>query len=152
MRNSISCPACTPRPFNPHTRVSLALWLEDKTETTFVYTSATGYTDALSCFASGVTLFMTECSFCRDKLVETHLKLADAIKLAHRAAPSKVLLPHLHPEWDGINVAAEAKKLWPGELSRGVTACAWRLHPALAVRERDSRSEPVSLEFLTGET
>jgi ribonuclease BN (tRNA processing enzyme) len=56
-----------------------------------------------------------ECSFWRDKLRETHLELADAMRLAIKAEPRKVLLTHLYPEWDGVDIAAEALKLWPGE-------------------------------------
>jgi len=99
----------------PHTRESLALRLRDENGTSFVYTSDTGYTDALGEFTEGVDLLMMECSFWRNKPVETHLELADAMRLAERAAPRKVLLAHLYPEWDGVDIAAEAKKIWPGE-------------------------------------
>jgi ribonuclease BN (tRNA processing enzyme) len=37
------------------------------------------------------------------------------MRLARRARAKRVLLGHLYPEWDGIDVSAEAKKLWPGE-------------------------------------
>jgi ribonuclease BN (tRNA processing enzyme) len=99
----------------PHTRESLALRLTDERGTSCVYTSDTGYTDALGKFAEGVDLFMMECSFWRNKPIETHLELKDAMQLAQLAAPRKVLLAHLYPEWDGVDIAAEAKKLWSGE-------------------------------------
>jgi ribonuclease BN (tRNA processing enzyme) len=100
----------------PHTRESLALRLTDEREgASLVYTSDTGYTDALGAFAEGVDLFMMECSFWRDKPVETHLELKDAMRLAHRASPRRVLLGHLYPEWDGVDIEQEAKKLWAGE-------------------------------------
>ncbi|HYE65012.1 MAG TPA: ribonuclease Z [Pyrinomonadaceae bacterium] len=99
----------------PHTRESLALRLTDEGGASLVYTSDTGYADALAAFAHGAALFMMECSFWRDKPVETHLELADAMRLAHGAEPGRVLLTHLYPEWDGVDIAAEAKKHWPGE-------------------------------------
>ncbi len=99
----------------PHTRESLAIRLTDVQGASLVYTSDTGYADALASFAAGVDLFMMECSFWRNKPVETHLELEDAMRLAHRAAPGKVLLTHLYPEWDDIDISAEARKLWPGE-------------------------------------
>jgi ribonuclease Z len=99
----------------PHTRESLALRLAGGGGASCAYTSDTGYTDALAEFAKGVNLFMMECSFRTNKPVETHLELKDAMRLAHRAAPHRVLLSHLYPEWDGVDIAAEAKKLWPGE-------------------------------------
>ena len=99
----------------PHTRESLALHLTDEDGTSLVYTSDTGHADALARFALGVDLFLMECSFWRDKPVATHLELEDAMRLARRARPRRVLLAHLYPEWDGVDIAAEAKKLWPGE-------------------------------------
>ena len=99
----------------PHTAESLALRLTNEQGTSLVYTSDTGYTDALGEFAREVDLFMMECSFWRDKPVETHLELADAMRLAERAAPRRVLLAHLYPVWDGVDISAEAKKLWSGE-------------------------------------
>ena len=99
----------------PHTRESLALRLTDTDGTVLVYTSDTGYTEALSRLAHGADLFMMECSFWRDKPVETHLELADAMRLARESAARQVLLTHLYPEWDGVDIRAEAQKLWPGE-------------------------------------
>jgi ribonuclease BN (tRNA processing enzyme) len=100
----------------PHTPESLALRLtETETGSSLVYTSDTGYADALAGFARGVGLFFMECSFPRDKPVETHLELADAMRLAQFAAPRRAMLSHLYPEWDGIDLAAEARKLWDGE-------------------------------------
>ena len=100
----------------PHTRESLAVRL---TETgggaSLVYTSDTGYTEALARFARGADLFLMECSFFRSKPVETHLELADAMRLAQLSGARRVVLAHLYPEWDGVDIAAEAKKLWDGE-------------------------------------
>jgi len=99
----------------PHTSESLAVRLTEEDGASIVYTSDTGYTDALGAFAEGTQLFMMECSFWRNKPVETHLELSDAMRLARRAAPRKVLLTHLYPEWDGIDIPAEARKDWPGQ-------------------------------------
>ncbi|HEV2765755.1 MAG TPA: MBL fold metallo-hydrolase, partial [Pyrinomonadaceae bacterium] len=109
-------PGLRAEPFStPHTRESLALRLADEDGASLVYTSDTGHTDALADFARGTDLFLMECSFRRDKPVETHLELADAMELARRAAPRRVMLSHLYPEWDGVDLSAEAKKLWDGE-------------------------------------
>ena len=100
----------------PHTRESLAIRLTDAEGTALVYTSDTGYTEALSAFAHDADLFMMECSFWRNKPVETHLELEDAMRLARDARPRKILLTHLYPEWDNVDIAAEAGKLWAGEV------------------------------------
>ncbi|HEY3028129.1 MAG TPA: hypothetical protein VGJ55_18420, partial [Pyrinomonadaceae bacterium] len=54
--------------------------------------------------------------FWRDKPLATHLNLADAMNLARLARPRRVVLTHLYPVWDGIDIEAEAKKLWDGDV------------------------------------
>jgi len=99
----------------PHTGESLAVRLTDADGASLVYTSDTGSTDALAEFARGVGLLLMECSFFRTKPVETHLVLEEAMRLARLAAPRRVVLAHLYPEWDGVDIEAEARKLWDGE-------------------------------------
>jgi ribonuclease BN (tRNA processing enzyme) len=99
----------------PHTAESLALRVTDENRATIVYTSDTGYTEALASFGRDADLFLMECSFPHSKPVETHLELKDAMRLAELSGARRVLLAHLYPEWDGIDLPAEAKKLWPGE-------------------------------------
>jgi ribonuclease BN (tRNA processing enzyme) len=107
----------------PHTRESLALRLKEtqaKDGVALAYTSDTGYAEALAAFVRGVELLIMECSFRRDKPVETHLELAEAMRLAADAAPRRVLLTHLYPEWDDVDISAEARQLWPG-ITMGAT-------------------------------
>jgi ribonuclease BN (tRNA processing enzyme) len=99
----------------PHTRESLAIRLKDKSGSVLVYTSDTGYSDELIEFAAGASLLLMECSFRKNKPVKTHLELADAMQLASKSNPRLLVLSHLYPEWDGIDLASEAKGLWSGE-------------------------------------
>lgn len=99
----------------PHTDESLALRLQDEGAKSFVYTSDTGFSENLAAFANAVDLLLMECSFRRNKPVKTHLELADAMKLAQMCKPRRVVLSHLYPEWDGVDVEAEARRLWSGE-------------------------------------
>jgi ribonuclease BN (tRNA processing enzyme) len=99
----------------PHTDNSLALRLTDESGASIVYTSDTGYAEEICAFASGAHLLLMECSFVRDKPVETHLQLSEAMRLAALAKPQKVMLTHLYPEWDAVDLACEARKLWDGE-------------------------------------
>ena len=99
----------------PHTKESLAIRLTDKRGSVLVYTSDTGPSAELEGFAAGADLLLTECSFPRNKPEKTHLELADAMRLAHKAQPKILLLSHLYPDWDGIDLAAEARKLWAGQ-------------------------------------
>jgi ribonuclease BN (tRNA processing enzyme) len=99
----------------PHTEESLALRLKDEESKLFVYTSDTGFSDDLAPFSKDAALLLMECSFRRNKPVQKHLELADAMRVAHDCAPKKLVLTHLYPEWDDIDLAAEARSLWPGQ-------------------------------------
>ena len=99
----------------PHTRESLAIRLTDHDGASLVYTSDTGPSEELAAFAKDADLLLMECSFHRDKPIQNHLALAEAMAIARRAKPGKLVLTHLYPEWDGIDLAAEAKTLWSGD-------------------------------------
>jgi ribonuclease BN (tRNA processing enzyme) len=99
----------------PHTDESLALRLKDEDSKIFVYTSDTGFSEDLAPFAKGAALLLMECSFRRNKRVQKHLELADAMRIARECEPAKLVLTHLYPEWDNVDLAAEARSLWAGE-------------------------------------
>jgi ribonuclease BN (tRNA processing enzyme) len=99
----------------PHTEESLALSLKDEDSKLFVYTSDTGFSDDLAPFAKDAALLLMECSFRRNKPIQKHLELADAMRVAQECTPKKLVLTHLYPEWDDVDLAAEARALWPGE-------------------------------------
>lgn len=104
----------------PHTKESLAIRLKDKSGGVLVYTSDTGYSDDLAEFARDAAVLLMECSFFENKPVEKHLELKDAMRVAEKAQPQKLVLTHLYFEWDGINLPAEARKLWTGETIEAV--------------------------------
>ena len=99
----------------PHRPESLALQVRDAGGTRLVYSSDTGYSEALAEFARGCDVFILECSFYRDKPTQKHLELAEAMRLAKIAEPRKLLLTHLYPGWDAIDLESEAKQIWPGD-------------------------------------
>lgn len=98
----------------PHTRESLALRLTDTDGTSLVYSSDTGYSKELAGFARGADLLILECSFWRHKPTPKHLELAEAMRLAQLAEPRRLILTHLYPEWDGVDLVSKAAELWPG--------------------------------------
>lgn len=110
-------PGITANTFStPHTQESLALALKEDGSQLFVYTSDTGFSDDLASFAKGAALLLMECSFRRNKAVQKHLELADAMRVAHDSGAKKVVLTHLYPEWDDVDLVSEARALWPGEI------------------------------------
>ena len=99
----------------PHTRESMALRLTGNDGVSVVYTSDTGYSEELASFARGADLLILECSFWRDKPTPKHLDLDEAMRLARLAGTRTLVLTHLYPEWDGIDIEAKAQELWPGK-------------------------------------
>ena len=97
----------------PHTGESLAIHLRDAEDKTLVYTSDTGFDLALASFARNVDLLIMECSFVKEKPVETHLELAEAVHLIRRAAPKRAVLTHLYPVWDAVDFKKEVAEFSP---------------------------------------
>jgi ribonuclease Z len=104
----------------PHTKESLAIRLKEKNGAVMVYTSDTGPSDELVEFAGGVSLLLMECSFFKNKPVKSHLELTEAIEIARKCGPRRLMLSHLYFEWDSIDLVAEARKLWNGETIEAV--------------------------------
>lgn len=101
----------------PHTKESLALHLTEQSGKVFVYTSDTGFSEEISNFAAGADLLLMECSFRRNKPLETHLELIDVMRMAQDARPDKLVLTHFYPEWDEVDdIVSEARTLWSGEV------------------------------------
>ncbi len=87
----------------PHTEESRAIHLRSSAGETLVFSSDTGFTKALGTFARDVELFVLECSFVKDKPVDGHIELPEAIYLARYSRAKKVVLTHLYPEWDDVD-------------------------------------------------
>src|SRR5436190_4201418 len=100
----------------PHTKESLALLLTDVDRKIFGYTSDTGFTEEIATIAKDVDLLVMECSFRSNKPIQTHLELRDVMRVAEQSSATKLLLVHLYPEWDGVDLVSEAKALRQGEV------------------------------------
>jgi ribonuclease BN (tRNA processing enzyme) len=98
----------------PHTGESLAIHLRDAHGSTFVYTGDTGFSDVIGTFARNVDLLVIESSYVKDKDVEIHLELAEAMHIVRKAAPKRAVLTHLYPYWDGLDFGKEVAKYSPG--------------------------------------
>ncbi len=97
----------------PHTDESLAIHLRDKDDKTIVYTADTGFTKTLGALARDVDLLVMECSFFKDKPVEKHLELSEAMYLVRYAKPKQVVLTHFYSEWNTIDFLAEVRNFSP---------------------------------------
>lgn len=100
----------------PHTNESQAIRITDSRGVSIVYTSDTGYSDKLAEFARGVNVLLMESSFWKSSPVEIHLELENALRVARLAEPQTLILNHLYPEWDGVDLVQEAAALWHGKV------------------------------------
>jgi ribonuclease BN (tRNA processing enzyme) len=96
-----------------HTEESCAIRIMEKSDKSVVFTSDTGFSKDLSALAKNADLFVLECSFVKNKPVEKHLELADAICLIRRANPKRALLTHFYPEWDEVDFAEDIENISP---------------------------------------
>ncbi len=96
-----------------HTDESFALHLRDADGKVLVYTADTGFEKTLGTLAKNADLLICECSFVKNKPVETHLELAEAMFLARYANPKKMLLTHFYPEWDAVDFDRKVAEFAP---------------------------------------
>ena len=96
----------------PHTHESHAIHIRDG-ETTLVFSADTGFSKPLAAFANKVDLFILECTFLKDKPVEKHLDLAEAIYLIRKAGLKRAVLTHFYPEWDDVNFTEKVSRFEP---------------------------------------
>jgi len=97
----------------PHTPESRAIRI-DEGGRSLVFTSDTGFSKELGSFASKTDLFICECSFIREKPVENHLELAEAVYLARYSKARMTVLTHLYPEWDEVIFSSVVERARPG--------------------------------------
>jgi ribonuclease BN (tRNA processing enzyme) len=96
----------------PHTPESHAIHIRDG-ETTLVYSADTAFDETLAALANGVDIFLLESSFVKNKPVEKHLELVEAVTLIRKAKPKRAMLTHFYPEWDEVDFDAEVAKRSP---------------------------------------
>jgi ribonuclease BN (tRNA processing enzyme) len=98
----------------PHTTESHAIHIRDTDGKTLVYSSDTAFDQSVAALARAVDLFILECTFLKDKPVQKHLELAEAMFLIRKAKPKRAMLTHFYPEWDDVEFDEEIAKFSPG--------------------------------------
>ena len=97
----------------PHTPESHAIHLRDLDGKTLVYSADTGFTELFASFANRIDLFILECTFIKNKPIEKHLELAEAMHTIRKAHPKRAMLTHFYPEWDDVDFAEEVASFEP---------------------------------------
>jgi ribonuclease BN (tRNA processing enzyme) len=102
----------------PHTHHSLAYRLEDPAGT-LGYTGDTGPSDDVAAFLAGVDVLLAECSLPDDEAIPTHLSPSSLAALAARAAPGRLVVTHVYPRLDALDVVERVRAAgWGGETVR----------------------------------
>ncbi len=77
----------------------------------FVYTGDTEYSESVVELARGAHTLLVECSFPDESPVPGHLTPSSAARIASEAGAERVVLTHIYPAADGLDLVAE---LWHG--------------------------------------
>lgn len=97
----------------PHTPESRAIRIADD-GVSMVFSSDTGFSKPLGSFAKLTDLLLLECSFVKDKPVESHLELAEAVYIARYSKAARTVLTHFYPEWDEVIFDSVVERAAPG--------------------------------------
>ena len=99
-----------------HTRESLGYRLETKEGLVLIYSGDTGYCSNIVTLAREADLFLCECSFPDNLEVKGHLTPESAGRVAQEAHCKRLVLIHLYPMCDEIDVVAACGKEYSGEI------------------------------------
>ena len=99
-----------------HTKESLGYRLETKDGLVFAYSGDTEYCDNLVTLAREADLFFCECSFPDNLKTTGHLTPEWVGRVAQEADCKRLVLIHLYPLCDEIDVVAACRKQYSGEI------------------------------------
>ena len=99
----------------PHTTESVAYSLEHDGKR-LVYTGDTGEDPSLGIWAAGCDLLLAECSLPDSMPVPIHLTTSQTAALATAAAPGMLMVTHMYPPLEGIDLRAELGARWAGPI------------------------------------
>ena len=99
-----------------HRDESIAYRITDTHGASLVYSGDTDYTENLIILAREADLFICESALPDDQKVKGHLSPSLAGRIAARAGVKKLVLTHLYPECDQVNIVAECRKTYQGPL------------------------------------
>jgi len=97
----------------PHTDESLAYSIRTGGRR-LVYTGDTGPSDGLGDWASGCDLLLAECSLPEHMAMAIHLTPAGAAALAERARAKRLVLTHLYPPVEGVDILGAVGAVYRG--------------------------------------
>lgn len=100
----------------PHTPESVAYSITEKSHR-IVYSGDTGFDPAFAEWAKGCDLLVLECSLPASMAIPEHLTPEQCGELAELAAPGLLVLTHLYPPVEAVDIAAIVGARYPGALA-----------------------------------
>lgn len=97
----------------PHTPESVAYFIEADGHR-LVYTGDTGFDETLGRWAEGCDILLAECSLPSSMAMATHLTPEQAGRLAALAKPALLVLTHLYPPVERVDIRAAVAAHHPG--------------------------------------
>lgn len=82
----------------------------------FVYTGDTEYTESVVALARGADTLLIECSFPDEAPVPGHLTPSGVAKIASEAGARRVVLTHIYPAADDLDLVSEVGSGYDGEV------------------------------------
>lgn len=99
-----------------HRPESVAYRVEESGGASLVYTGDTEYSESVVELARGAHTMIVECSFPDDSPVPGHLTPAGVARMAAEAGVSRVVLTHIFPPADELDLASEVGRGYDGEV------------------------------------
>lgn len=97
----------------PHSAESVAYSVAEAGRR-LVYTGDTGPSEALGDWAAECDVLLAECSLPDEMAIPAHLTPRQAGALASRARTHQLVLTHLYPPVEAVDIAAEVAEFFPG--------------------------------------
>lgn len=88
----------------------------DPEDEAFVYTGDTEYAESVVELARGAHTLLIECSFPDESPVPGHLTPSGVARIASEAGVKRVVLTHIYPAADGLDLVAEVSRGYDGEV------------------------------------
>ena len=88
----------------------------DAESSAFVYTGDTGYSESVIGLARGADTLLIECAFPDDAPVPGHLTPSAVSRIASEAGVNRVVLTHIYPATDQLDLASEVGDGFDGEV------------------------------------
>ena len=99
-----------------HIPESVAFRIESADGKVAVFAGDTDYSTNLVKLAKDADILVTECSFPDDRKVAGHLTPSSAGKIAQEAKAKRLVLTHLYPPCDEVDIASQCQKTHNGEV------------------------------------